>query len=101
MKFYGENYFDNLFDNKIISKVDFHKLTYIYLQSRLILQEIIIVLATKIIFTKDLVKVTNLSQNFIVLTEILDADWLDFAILIASILRNNKFCFCLAQKNSI
>ena len=43
-------------------------------------------------------KVTNLSQNLIVLIEILGADWLDFAILIASILRNNKFCFRLAQK---
>ena len=68
------------------------------MRSRLFFQEIIILLATKIIFTKDLVKVTNLSQNFIVLIEILDAYWLDFAILIASILRNNKFCFRLAQK---
>ena len=32
------------------------------------------------------------------LLEILDADWLEFATLLLSILRNNKFCFCLAQK---
>ena len=31
--------------------------------------------------------------------EILDADWLNFALFTASILWNNKFCFCLARRN--
>ena len=98
MKFYGENYFNNLFDNKIISKVDFHKLTYIYLRSRLIFQEIIILLATKIIFTKDLEKITKFISK---LHSLNWNTWRWLAKIIASILRNNKFCFCLAQKNSI
>ena len=47
----------------------------------------------KIIVSQDPEKDTKFIQL------ILDADWLDFAILIASILRNNKFCLCLARRN--
>ena len=68
---------------------------------RLFFQEITLLLATMMILTKDLAKVKNLFQSYIVWKEILDDDWLDFASLTVSILRNNKFCFCLAQKNSI